>query len=109
MAIRLYVGNLPYTVNQSKLEEMFSPFGKVTTATVISDKFSGRSKGFGFIEYESDDSAREAIAKMNGVELEGRALVVNEARPREERPAGSGFGGGNGGSRGGFNRRSPRE
>ena len=107
MAIRLYVGNLPYTVNQSKLEEMFSPFGKVTTATVISDKFSGRSKGFGFIEFEDDNSAREAIAKLNGTEMEGRALVVNEARPREERPS---FGGGsNGGSRGGFNRRSPRE
>lgn len=95
MAMRLYVGNLPYSVTQQKLEEMFSPFGTIVSATVISDKFSGRSKGFGFVEFESDDSAKEAIAKLDGVEVDGRALRVNEAKPKEEgAPRSGGFGGG---------------
>ncbi len=86
MAIRLYVGNLPYSVTKARMEEIFSPFGTLTECTVISDKFSGRSKGFGFVEYESDDSARQAIEKLNGSDMDGRAIVVNEARPKEERP-----------------------
>ena len=100
MAMRLYVGNLPYTVNQTKLEEMFSPFGTIVSASVISDKFSGRSKGFGFVEFDNDDAAKEAIAKLDGTDMDGRPLRVNEAKPREENAPRS-FGGG-GGSRGGF-------
>ena len=100
MAMRLYVGNLPYTVNQAKLEEIFSPFGTIVSASVITDKFSGRSKGFGFVEFDNDDAAKEAIAKLDGTDMEGRPLRVNEAKPREENsaPRGGGFGG----SRGGF-------
>ena len=101
MAMRLYVGNLPYTVNQTKLEEMFSPFGTIVSASVISDKFSGRSKGFGFVEFDNDDAAKEAIAKLDGTDIEGRPLRVNEAKPREDRGGNrGGFGGGrNGGGR----------
>lgn len=106
MAMRLYVGNLPYTVNQAKLEEIFSPFGTITSATVISDPATGRSKGFGFVEYDNDDSAKEAITKLDGTDLDGRPLRVNEAKPREDSGRSS-FGGGSrggfgGGSRGGF-------
>ena len=97
MAIRLYVGNLPYTITKARLEEVFSPFGALTECSVISDKFSGRSKGFGFVEFESDDSAKQAIEKLNGTDLDGRNIIVNEARPKEERPMGD-----RGGSRGGF-------
>lgn len=109
MAMRLYVGNLPYTVNQAKLEEMFSPFGTIVSASVITDKFSGRSKGFGFVEFDNDDAAKEAIAKLDGTDIEGRPLRVNEAKPREESaPRSGGFGGGSrggfGGGRGGFSR-----
>lgn len=109
MAMRLYVGNLPYTVNQAKLEEMFSPFGTIVSASVITDKFSGRSKGFGFVEFDNDDAAKEAIAKLDGTDIEGRPLRVNEAKPREEgAPRSGGFGGGPrggfGGGRGGFSR-----
>lgn len=91
MAIRLYVGNLPYSVTKAKLEEVFSPFGTILDCTVVSDKFSGRSKGFGFVEYESEDAGRQAIEKLNGTDMDGRNIVVNEARPKEDRPAG-GFG-----------------
>ena len=97
MAIRLYVGNLPYTITKARLEEVFSPFGALTECSVISDKFSGRSKGFGFVEFESDDSAKQAIEKLNGTDLDGRNIIVNAARPKEERPMGD-----RGGSRGGF-------
>lgn len=105
MAIRLYVGNLPYTITKARLEEVFSPFGALTECSVISDKFSGRSKGFGFVEFESDDAARQAIEKLNGTDLDGRNIIVNEARPKEERPMGDrgGYGGGDrGGDRGGY-------
>ncbi len=121
MAIRLYVGNLPYTVNQAKLEEIFSPFGTIVSASVITDKFSGRSKGFGFVEFDNDDAAKEAIAKLDGTDMEGRPLRVNEAKPREEGTRSSfgggshsgGFGGGSsrggfGGGRGGFSRGGSR-
>lgn len=86
MAKKLFVGNLPYSVNSQALEEMFSGAGAVSSANVITDKFNGRSRGFGFVEMENDDEAEKAIQEMNGKEVDGRALVVNEARPREERP-----------------------
>lgn len=93
MAIRLYVGNLPYSITKARLEEVFSPFGTISECSVISDKFSGRSKGFGFVEFESDDAARQAIEKLNGTDLDGRNIIVNEARPKEERPMGGDRGG----------------
>ena len=96
---KLYVGNLSYGVSSSDLEEMFSSYGTVQSAQVISDRESGRSKGFGFVEMGSDDEAQAAIRALNGHENDGRPLTVNEARPREDR--GGGGGGGRGGSRGG--------
>jgi len=92
MAVRLYVGNLPYSATQQTLQEIFSPFGALGECTVISDKFSGRSKGFGFVEFEDAEAAKAAIEKMNGTDLEGRNIIVNEARPKEDRPERS-FGG----------------
>lgn len=86
MSKRLFIGGLPFSVTNSQLEEMFSQFGKVVSADVITDKYSGRSKGFGFVEMENDEEADEAIAKLNETELEGRKIAVNVARPREERP-----------------------
>ncbi len=88
MAKKLFVGNLPYSTNDQSLNEMFTPFGTVNSAQIITDKFSGRSRGFGFVEMENDDEAGKAIDEMNGKEIDGRAVVVNEARPREDRPAG---------------------
>jgi len=84
MAIRLYVGNLPYTITKSRLEEVFSPFGNILDCTVVSDKFSGRSKGFGFVELEDDSKAQDAIAKLNGTDFSGRPLNINVARPMRE-------------------------
>jgi len=86
MSKRLFVGGLPYTVTSSQLEEMFSKFGKVVSCDVISDRYSGQSKGFAFVEMENDKEADEAIEKLNETELEGRKIAVNVARPREERP-----------------------
>jgi len=86
MPQKLFVGGLPYTVDSSQLEEMFSKIGKVVSCDVIIDRNSGRSKGFGFVEMENDNEADEAIEKLNDTELEGRKIVVNVARPREERP-----------------------
>ncbi len=82
----LFVGNLPYGVDSAKLEEMFAAAGTVNSAKVISDKYSGRSRGFGFVEMATDADSKKAIEMFNGKDMEGRALVVNEARPREERP-----------------------
>ncbi|MBI2278557.1 MAG: RNA-binding protein [Candidatus Brennerbacteria bacterium] len=98
MAKRLYVGNLPYSTNESELKDMFAEAGTVSSATVITDKFSGRSKGFGFVEMSSDSEADAAVEKLNGRDIGGRKLTVNEARPREEGSAGGrgGFGGGRG-------------
>jgi len=96
---KLYVGNLAYSVRDDSLQQAFSQFGTVTSAKVMMDRDTGRSKGFGFVEMGSDAEAQAAINGMNGQPLEGRPIVVNEARPREERPGG--FGGG-GGSRGGY-------
>jgi RNA recognition motif-containing protein len=96
---KLYVGNLAYSVRDDSLQQAFSQFGTVTSAKVMMDRETGRSKGFGFVEMGSDAEAQAAINGMNGQALEGRAIVVNEARPREDRPGG--FGGG-GGGRGGY-------
>lgn len=93
---KLYVGNLPYTTTNQDLQAMFAAFGTTLSADIIMDKFSGRSKGFGFVEMEDDAAATAAIEKMNGADNGGRTLVVSVARPREERPAGS-FGGDRGG------------
>ena len=101
MGNKLYVGNLAYSVRDESLQESFGQFGTVTSAKVMMDRDTGRSKGFGFVEMGSDAEAQAAINGMNGQALEGRAIVVNEARPREERPGGFG-GGGGGGSRGGY-------
>ena len=101
--MKVYVGNLTFTIDDEKLREIFSKFGEIEEATVIKDKFSGRSKGFGFVTFTEDASAKKAIEEMNEKEVEGRALRVNEARPMEERPprrdGGRGFGGGGGGGR----------
>ena len=114
MGNKLYVGNLPYSVRDSDLEQSFGQFGSVTSAKVMMERDTGRSKGFGFVEMGSDAEAQAAIEGMNGAPLGGRSLVVNEARPMEPRPPRSGgfgggreggFGGGREGGGGGF--RSP--
>ena len=94
MGKKLYVGNLSYDVDSSQLEEMFTGHGTVTSAQIITDRDTGRSKGFGFVEMSSDAEAQAAIAALNGKENGGRALTVNEAKPREDRPRGGGGGGG---------------
>ncbi len=99
MGNKLYVGNLAYSVRDESLQSAFGQFGTVTSAKVMMDRETGRSKGFGFVEMGNDAEAQAAINGMNGQPLEGRPIVVNEARPREERPGG--FGGG-GGGRGGY-------
>ncbi len=102
MAKKLYVGSLPYSVTETQLRELFEPFGSLNSVQVISDKFTGRSKGFGFVEFEENEAAEKAIAEVNGREMDGRSLVVNEARPQEKRDRGFGGGGGGGfGGRGG--------
>jgi RNA recognition motif-containing protein len=97
MGKKLYVGNLPYSVADSDLQELFSAHGTVQSAQVIMDRDTGRSKGFGFVEMGSDQEAQAAVAAMNGYELDGRPLTVNEARPKE-----GGGGGRGGGGRGGY-------
>ncbi len=100
MGKRLYVGNLSYEVTSSELERLFSQHGTVASAEVVADRDSGRSKGFGFVEMGSDQEAQAAIAALNGHDMGGRALTVNEAKPRESRGGGrGGFGGGRGGRR----------
>src|SRR5262249_43425379 len=104
MSKKLYVGNLSYATTSGQLEQMFAPFGTVSSAQVIEDRMTGRSKGFGFVEMSSDAEAQAAISGLNGQVNDGRALTVNEARPREERGGGD-FGGGGrrgGGGGGGF-------
>jgi hypothetical protein len=111
MGNKLYVGNLPYSVRDSDLEQAFSQFGAVTSAKVMMERDTGRSKGFGFVEMGSDAEAQAAISGMNGQPLGGRSVVVNEARPMESRPprsggyggggGGGGYGGGGGGGYGG--------
>jgi RNA recognition motif-containing protein len=99
MISKLYVGNLAYSVNDESLLQHFTEFGAVNSAKVMMDRDTGRSKGFGFVEMESPQAAQAAIRGMHGKSIDGRALVVNEARPREERPGGFGGGGGGGGGR----------
>jgi RNA recognition motif-containing protein len=104
MGKKLYVGNLSYNVDSTQLEQLFAQYGSVQSAQVISDRDTGRSKGFGFVEMGSDDEAQAAIAALNGQQHGGRTLTVNEARPKEGGGGGGGgrgFGGGGGGGRGG--------
>ncbi len=111
MGTKLYVGNLAYSVDKSRLEEMFADFGAVVSAQVIMDRETNRSKGFGFVEMGSDQEAQAAIAALNGKNMDGRNLTVNEARPQEPRSGGFGGGGGRrgpgGGGFGGGGRRGP--
>jgi RNA recognition motif-containing protein len=104
MGKNIYVGNLPYDTTGDDLVQLFQTYGTVTSGQVIIDKFSGRSRGFGFVEMASDDEAQAAIDALNGQPYGGRPLTVNEARPREERGGGGGRGGygGGGGGRGGY-------
>jgi RNA recognition motif-containing protein len=101
MGKKLYVGNLAYSVSDSDLQAMFAPHGSVQSAQVIMDRDTGRSKGFGFVEMGSDEEAQAAIAALNGQERDGRALTVNEARPKPEGGRGGGYGGGGRGGYGG--------
>lgn len=104
MAKKLYVGNLPWSTTNDDLSQLFGQHGAVTSASVLSDKMTGRSRGFGFVEMENDADAEAAIAALNGQEYQGRKMVVNEARPMEDRPprrsGGGGYGGGHGGGGG---------
>jgi RNA recognition motif-containing protein len=110
MARKIYVGNLPWSTTSADLEAMFAPHGAVRSAEVISDRETGRSRGFGFVEMETDDGLQAAISALNGQEINGRPLTVNEARERTPRPGGGGGGGrggyggggGGGGGRGGY-------
>jgi|SRR5437762_1738048 RNA recognition motif-containing protein len=103
MGRKIYVGNLSYNVTSSDLEQLFTAHGQVQSAEVISDRATGRSKGFGFVEMGSDEEAAAAIAALNGTEHDGRNLTVNEAKPKENKPrgGGGGYGGGGGGYGGG--------
>ena len=99
MGKKLYVGNLPYDVTDADLEQLFNQHGTVQSAQVIQDRMTGRSKGFGFVEMDNDQEAQAAINDLNGKDYGGRALTVNEAKPREPRSGGFGGGGGGGGGR----------
>jgi len=107
MGTKIYVGNMSFDMDNASLDEMFRPYGSVVSAQVIMDRDSGRSKGFGFVEMGSESEAQAAISALNGQEVKGRALTVNEAKPREDRPRTGGggggrrFGGGGGGGGGG--------
>ena len=103
MGKKLYVGNLSYSLTSDGLQQLFAAHGKVESAEVIMDRETGRAKGFGFVEMGTDQEAQAAISALNGQEVEGRAIVVNEARPKEPRTGG--FGGGGGGGFGGGGRR----
>jgi RNA recognition motif-containing protein len=97
MGKKLYVGNLTYSVDDDSLQQYFSEFGTITSAKIIMDRDSGRSKGFGFVEMSTDAEAQAAISGMNGKVIDGRGMTVNEARPMEPRSGGGGYGGGGGG------------
>jgi RNA recognition motif-containing protein len=99
MAKKLYVGNLAYSTTQEAVRELFAQAGDVADVALITDRETGRPKGFGFVDMATEEGAQEAIRRFNGFTLDSRALTVNEARPREERSGGGGFGGGRGGSR----------
>jgi RNA recognition motif-containing protein len=107
MAKRIYVGGLAYATSDQELEELFAKSGTVNSASVVTDKYTGQSKGFGFVDMENDNEAETAIRTLNGTTLGGRTLTVNEAKPREDRPrsnygGGGGGGGGYGGGGGGY-------
>jgi len=104
MATKLFVGSLPYTITDAELEDLFKQFGDVTSAKVIIDREMNRSKGFGFVEFEDDEAAKKAIDQLNNTELQGRTIVVNEARPQEPRAPRRDFGGDRGGNGGGYSR-----
>lgn len=101
MATKLYVGNLPYSAKEESLKEHFSSAGSVASVKIIIDRETGRSKGFGFVEMESDDGAQTAVSQLDGQEFEGRSLRVSEAKPQPERESRGGFGGNRGGGFGG--------
>jgi RNA recognition motif-containing protein len=107
--MNIYVGNMNFNMGNDDLFNLFSQYGAVTTAKIINDKVTGRSKGFGFVEMENDDEARQAISSLNENEIQGRKLIVNEARPQEPRSGGGGGGGFKkrnfGGGGGGYNKR----
>ncbi|MBI4479197.1 MAG: RNA-binding protein [Acidobacteria bacterium] len=100
----LFVGNLSFQTTESELQALFEQFGEITRVQIMTDRDTGRSRGFGFVEMSSDEAAAKAIEALNGKELGGRALNVNEARPKPEGRGGRGFGGGGGGGRGGYGR-----
>ncbi len=101
--MNIYVGNISRDVTEAELKEAFTAFGTVASAAIIKEKYTGESRGFGFVEMPNKEEAEKAIAGLNGKDLKGRALTVNEARPRTDRPRTGGFGGGRpGGGRGGF-------
>jgi RNA recognition motif-containing protein len=102
MGKKLYVGNLSYDIDDSGLQALFTPFGTVASAKVIMDRDTGRAKGFGFVEMGTDEEAAAATAALNGKEIQGRAIAVNEARPKPEGGRGGFGGGGGGGGRGGY-------
>lgn len=104
MGTRLYVGNLSFNTTEGELQRLFEQSGKVVSCNIIMDKFTNKSRGFAFVEMGTQDEANKAVATLNGKEVDGRALTVNEARPREERPRGD-FGGGGREWRGGDRRR----
>ena len=105
MGNKLYVGNLPFSVTEDRLQELFAQSGTVQSATIITDRDTGRSKGFGFVEMSTDQEAADAITKFNGTDFDGRTLTVNEARPKAPREGGGrGFGGDRGGRGGGGGR-----
>lgn len=107
MGTKLYVGGLPYSTTEQQLSELFAQQGSVTSAKVITDKFTGQSRGFGFVEMSTEEEAQKAITALNGTQLDGRTMTVNEAKPQEKRSGGGGGygGGGGGGDRGGAGRR----
>jgi RNA recognition motif-containing protein len=94
MGAKLYVGNLPYSATEERLQQHFAQYGSVVSARIITDKFSGRSKGFGFVEMGSEAEAQKATTALNGTDFEGRNIVVSEARPQAPRPMGTAGGGG---------------
>lgn len=100
MEKKLYVGGLPYSVTDDQLRDLFTPYGTVESARVVTDKYTDRSRGFAFVEMSSQAEAEKAIAGLNGTSLEGRTLTVNMSKPREDRPRGGGFRGGNRGGGG---------
>ena len=101
MGNRLYIGNLPFSTTENDLEELFKQAGTVTSVDLMQDRQTGKSRGFAFVQMGTQEEATKAVTDFNGKEIDGRALTVNEARPREERPPRSGGGGGYGGGRGG--------